>query len=526
LQAREESTLLHHLLVETSRTRGRDIAILDDGRATTFDQLVEQAFSLAAILKERGLGKGDRVALLMPKSAEAIISLFATLLAGGIYVPLEPKWPSERIESSFADCTPHFVVMQDQVNLTHRIQALSSVPAAPGSSPLIFDMRARQSLSWQEALAGRGSRLAETDIQPEDPALILFTSGSTGRPKGVTLSHKAVAAFIQWSAHECEIAAHDRLGCPSALNFDLSTFDIFNMALCGATCVIVPEQIVWLPRFLAQFMSAQRITAWYCVPSILSGLLAERTFVQGRFPDLRLALFAGEVLPGRDVDKLRTVVPGAAVYNLYGPTETNVVTWYRVPEDFAPDRPVPIGSACPYAELMLDPDSVEKGEGEESGDLLVAGDSLMLGYWNNPGETAKAFVDSAADGTSCKRFYRTGDRVSLDPAARRYTFVGRKDRQVKRRGYRIELGEIENALRTHAGILEAAVIAAQDQHLRTRIVAFVLADPLVPVSMVEIRAHCTRRLPAYMIPDQITFLSSIPRNSRGKMDYPALAEMV
>ena len=183
------------------------------------------------------------------------------------------------------------------------------------------------------------------------------------------------------------------------------------MALCGATCVIVPEQIVWLPRFLAQFMAAQRITAWYCVPSVLSGLLAERTFVQGRFPDLRLAIFAGEVLPGRDVAKLRTVVPSAAVYNLYGPTETNVVTWYRVPEDFAPSRPVPIGSACPYAELMLDPDSVEKGDGEESGDLLVAGDSLMLGYWNDPGETAKAFMDTAADGTSFRRFYRTGDRV-------------------------------------------------------------------------------------------------------------------
>jgi amino acid adenylation domain-containing protein len=525
LRAREEPALLHQFLVETSRTHGRAVAILDDDRATTFDQLVEQAFSLAAILAERGLGKGDRVALLMPKSAEAIISLFATLLAGGIYVPLEPSWPSERIESSFADCTPRFVVMRDQGNLTHRIHALSSILDAPGGSPLIVDMLTSQSFSWREALAGRCSRLADSGSVPEDPALILFTSGSTGRPKGVTLSHKAVAAFVQWSAHECAIAAYDRLGCPSSLNFDLSTFDIFNMALRGATCVIVPEQIVWLPRFLAQFMAAQGITAWYCVPSVLSGLLAERAFVQGRFPDLRLAIFAGEVLPGRDVARLRTVVPGAAVYNLYGPTETNVVTWYRVPEELAPDRPVPIGSACPYAELLLDPESVEKGGREVTGDLLVAGDSLMLGYWGRPGETGKAFVDRAPDGASCKRFYRTGDRVSLDAAAGCYTFVGRKDRQVKRRGYRVELGEIEHALRTHAGILESAVIAVPDQHARTRIIAFVHADPLAPVSVAEIRTHCTQRLPAYMMPDQISFLSAMPRSSRGKTDYAALAEM-
>ena len=198
MQAHEESALLHQFLVETSRTHGRAVAILDDDRATTFDQLVEQAFSLAAILKERGLGKGDRVALLMPKSTEAIISLFATLLAGGIYVPLEPRWPSERIESSFADCTPHFVVMQDQVNLTHRIQALSSMPAAAGEFPP--DLRyvhKTESSHGRRLSRGAVPGCGETDILPEDPALILFTSGSTGRPKGVTLSHKAVAAFVE-----------------------------------------------------------------------------------------------------------------------------------------------------------------------------------------------------------------------------------------------------------------------------------------------------------------------------------------
>jgi amino acid adenylation domain-containing protein len=526
LQEHEEFTLLHKHLVESARRYGNAVAIIDEEKPTTFDQLVAQAFSLAATLNERGLSKGDRVALLMPKSTEAIISLFATLLAGGIYVPLEPKWPSERIESNLTDCSPRFVVTKDPKNLTNRIPSLSVMSGTADSSPLIFDVREGKGLSWHEALAGRGSRWRESPVLPEDPALILFTSGSTGRPKGVTLSHKAVAAFVRWSAHEFAIDERDRLGCPSSLNFDLSTFDIFNMALCGAACVIIPEQIVWMPRFLAQFMAIQRITAWYCVPSLLSSLLAEKNFANGHFPDLRLAIFAGEVLPGRDVERLRTIVPDAALYNLYGPTETNVVTWYRVPDGFAPDHPVPIGNACPYAELKFDPAGVERGDGEETGDLLVAGDSLMLGYWNSPLETAKAFVDCSGNGESLKRFYRTGDRVSLDLTTGHYVFVGRKDRQVKRRGYRIELGEIENALRRHPGILEAAVISTQDEHSKTSIIAFVRGDSHAPISSVEIRTHCTRYLPAYMMPDRITFLTVIPRSSRGKTDYAALAEML
>jgi len=515
---------LHQFLIRSAHRWGGAVAVAEEETSSTFEQIARRALSLAASFADRGLEKGDRVALLMPKSTEAIISLFGALLAGGIYVPVDLRWPADRIELALAECAPRFVVAMDLGDLARQIPSMARIGGIADSSITILDMKAGKSLPWVETLGRSETGFSIPEIAPGDPALILFTSGSSGRPKGVALSHKAVSAFVRWSSQEFKLGTEDRLASPSSLSFDLSTFDIFNMAWCGATCVIVPESIVWMPRFLAQFISLQRITAWYSVPSVLSALLAEKSFAQKSYPDLRLAVFAGEVLSGRDLARARTILPRADFYNLYGPTETNVVTWYRVPAGFDPDCPIPIGRACPYAELMFDPAGVEKEGRTETGDLLVAGDSLMLGYWNRPAETERAFV-AIGEGNG-KRFYRTGDRVARDPATGDFVFVGRKDRQVKRRGYRIELGEIENALRRHPQILDAAVISTRDGEMRTSIGAFACHDPHSGISAVEVRTHCARYLPAYMMPDQVVFLRVLPRNSRGKTDYAALESLL
>ena len=156
-----------------------------------------------------------------------------------------------------------------------------------------------------------------------------------------------------------------------------------------------------MPRFLVQFLLQARITCWYSVPSILTGMLQEGRFAEHEYPDLRVILFAGEVFPGRGVARLQAAAPQAVCANLYGPTETNVVTWCRVPHGFDGSQPVPIGHACPYAEITVD---------AVSGELLAGGDSLMSGYWNRPEDTERCFVTLGG-----KRYYRTGDRVSVAP---------------------------------------------------------------------------------------------------------------
>jgi amino acid adenylation domain-containing protein len=486
-----DDRLLHHWLRHTAEKQGRSPAIVEDEKVTTFSRLFEDAVSLSQALIARGLSKGDRVALVLPKTTEAITSLFAALMAGAIYVPIQPRWPAERIQTTMNECTPRFIIKATENGL------------------VIMDCAKGEQFSRRDLAATQRS-CPEPEIAPDDPAFILFTSGSTGRPKGVVISHRAAGAFVKWSAEEFQLCPEDRIACPSPLSFDLSTFDIFNMALLGATCVLVPDQIVWMPRFLTQFVREQRITVWYSVPSILAGMLNDGGFARCNYPDLRLILFAGEVFAGRNVAQLQAIVPHALCANLYGPTETNVITWYRVPSGFDPSVPIPIGKACPYAELVMDP---------SSGALLARGESLMTGYWNRPQETEQAFVTISGG-----RFYCTGDRVTLTESGD-YVFLDRLDRQVKRRGFRIELGEIEAALLRHAEVLEAAAIACQNPDAQTTIAAFVRRRPGSTLSLVDMKTFLAQILPAYSIPEHVFFVEVMPKGSRGKIDYAALKKL-
>jgi amino acid adenylation domain-containing protein len=489
-----ESALLSDWLRRAAAAAPDAAAIVEQDRVTTFRELFEQAASLAVGFLEQGIQKQDRIALVLPKTTEAIVSVFASLLAGAVYVPIHPQWPKERIESTLADCAARLVIEGDE-----------------SSSPRIIDRETGKNIVWQASEIRRG--FSGEHLLPRadagDPAFILFTSGSTGRPKGVVLSHRAVSAFVKWSAREFQICSGDRIACPSPLSFDLSTLDIFNMALCGATCVLVPSDIVWMPRFLVQFVRDARVTLWYSVPSILAGMLDEGRLERHEYPDLRVILFAGEVFRGQDVVRLQAAVPQAVCANLYGPTETNVVTWCRVPRGFDGSQPLPIGQPCPYATLTID---------ATSGELLAGGDSLMSGYWNRPEDTQRAFISLEG-----KRYYRTGDRVSRAPD-RNYRFLGRLDRQVKRRGFRIELGEIETALTSREDILEAAAVAVDNGNGGTAIIAFIRARS-TGVTLVEVKAHCARTLPLYMLPDHVMFLDAIPKGSRGKIDYIALGRI-
>ena len=428
------SARLHEWLLATAARIPDAPAIIDDDRVTTFAELRDNAAALA-----RTIAPGERVAIVLDKNTHSITALFAALLAGGTYVPIPPLWPAERIDAVLADCSPALIV---------RTSGLERRTPGP----------------------------------PSDAAFILFTSGSTGRPKGVVISHAACAAFVRWCVGEFALTEADRIASPAPLSFDLSTFDVFSMALCGAACVIVPDSVIWRPSYLSAFVAETRLTALYSVPRLITAS-----------PSLRIALSAGEVLPSPVAARYVRENPHTALYNLYGPTETNVVTYYRVPGDFDASEPVPIDISCPYAELSVDP---------ESGELLAGGASLMNGYWNEPPRQGP---------------YHTGDRVTVDGAGC-CRFIGRLDRQVKRRGYRIELGEVEVALSRHPDVAEAAAVARPDERRGAIITAFVQSR----AAEAALRAHCATILPDYMLPDRIVSLPSLPRGSRGKIDYAEL----
>ena len=336
------------------------------------------------------------------------------------------------------------------------------------------------------------------------------------------LSHANAFTFLDW----CRQALGpwddgDRFASHAPFHFDLSVFDLFTACQNAATLVLIGENLGKDPGRLADFLVERRISVWYSAPSILALLAQHGVLDRPGLIAPRLVLFAGEVFPVAALARLRALWPGAAMWNLYGPTETNVCTAYPIPTRIPADRtePYPIGSVCaPLRARVVDEQGRTRPAGA-IGELLIAGPGVMCGYFGQPELTAAAFlVDD--DGT---RWYRTGDLVK-DVGAGCYQFHGRRDRMVKKRGYRIELGEIESVLYRHDGVDRAGVVAQADE-IGVSIAAFVALKPDQKRSIIAMKRHCTNYLPNYMIPDTITFLDDLPATSTDKVDYQRLRSL-
>ncbi len=298
-------------------------------------------------------------------------------------------------------------------------------------------------------------------------------------------------------------------------------FDLFASCQNAATLVLVGETLGKDPCRLGDFLTEGRLDVWYSAPSILA-LLAEHGGVdRPGFPEPRLVLFAGEVFPISSLRRLRAAWPRARMWNLYGPTETNVCTAYPIPESIPADRtdPYPIGRVCsPLCARVVDLQGrfVEPGT---IGELVISGPGVMRGYFGQPELTEAAFL-VGEDGT---RWYRTGDLVR-DEGSGCFAFHGRRDRMVKRRGYRIELGEIESTFYRHEGVDRAGVVA-RSEATGVAIEAFVALKPGQKKSIIAMKRHCTMYLPHYMVPDTITFLDGLPVTSTDKVDYQRLRSL-
>jgi acyl-coenzyme A synthetase/AMP-(fatty) acid ligase len=253
---------------------------------------------------------------------------------------------------------------------------------------------------------------------------------------------------------------------------------------------------------------------------VLTAMMEAGGLEQGGLPSVRTLLFAGEVFPTPQLRRLRAALPHAQLWNLFGPTETNVCTAYRVPDLLPPgDAPIPIGHTCAGLEsFVLDDEGREVKDGSE-GTLWVRGPHLMLGYWSDPART-HATLQADPRGRPGLA-YCTGDRVRRGPDGA-YLFHGRRDHQVKTRGYRVELGEIEAALAAHPQVLEAVAVPLPDPQLGNRIVASVVLRTGEHVEPQALRAHCAARLPAYMVPERIEVRRELPRTSTSKADRTAL----
>ena len=474
----------------------------------TYSELGARADAVAALLRSHGIEAGDRVGICAPKSISVVAAIHGILAAGAAYVPVDAHSPHSRIAGILLDCSVAFVITtEDHMEQLRNATGcpLSELAQLPGDLVLL-----------------RGVPVAtdSRDIPPADIAYILYTSGSTGKPKGVVHTHASALSFIEWCSATFEPSHDDRFSSHAPFHFDLSILDLYVPVAHGASVVLVGEETGKQPQALAALIAESRITVWYSTPSILRLVSEHGRLERHDTSGLRAVLFAGEVFPTRHLRRLREQWTSPRYFNLYGPTETNVCTWYEVPAGMPVDDDVqlPIGFTCPNDHArVVDADGCDVATGEE-GELVISGGTVMTGYWGLPERDATAFLVDAAG----VRWYRTGDLVT-ESSSEGFHFRGRRDRMVKRRGYRVELGEIEAALSSHPGIAEAAVAAGRDAEGGVRIDAFLTPEASTRLSVIELKQFCTRVLPAYMVPDRFVIGESLPRTSTGKIDYTTLA---
>lgn len=497
------------------------VAVFDpSGRTITYSLLNQQADALAGFLCAKGVKRGDRVGVVLPKSIEAVVALFGILKAGAAYVPVDYSAPTKRGRRILADCRVRAMIID---NRCADVIPSTDEPDMAMSAIITVDSQSHQASGLEgattlEAVFDAKHAPPDHPRSRSDLAYILYTSGSTGMPKGVMLTHENALSFVDWGSDVFAPTAADRFSSHAPFHFDLSILDIYLCVKHSAELHLVSEELGKNPKDLAEFIAARQLTVWYSTPSILTLLVQFGHLEKYDYQRLRLVLFAGEVFPVKHLRTVQRQWPGAAFYNLYGPTETNVCTFARIPANIPDgrDTPYPIGRVCEHCRAMvLDNDQAEVPSGKE-GLLYISGSSVFSGYWNRPAETANASVVRRA-----ARWYNTGDVVRWDPQDG-FIYVGRNDRMVKRRGYRIELGEIERALYLHPNLREAAVVSVTDGGTVLEIIAFLSCQNGERPSIIELKTFCKAKLPAYMIPDRFVVLDRLPRTSTDKVDYQTL----
>ena len=504
-------------MLQDSAARWPDrVAVEEPGVGTiTYRDLEQLSGQLCRHLLAKGVRPGDRVGLYLEKSIDAIASIFGVLRAGAAYVPVDPAAPFARNEGILKSCSvaavvaqqPHAKTLSDSWASEQRPHIVSLDKTGGGNS-------LRAALEHEQLSASE--KESAPSVRPSDTAYILHTSGSTGRPKGVVLSHLNAAVFVNWCHDTFQPTPQDRLSSYAPLHFDLSILDVFLSISSGATLVLIDSKTAKTPKALAAVIPEQRISIWYSTPTALM-LLMQADLLQYDCSSLRIVLYAGEIFPLGPLPELRKLLPGVTFYNLYGPTETNVCTFYRLPDDISElNESVPIGEPCPYARTKVVDDNGQTVAAGEMGELLVAGGSVMQGYWAG----AERRVDPFAVDSAGERWYRTGDFVRED-ANGNYRFLGRRDRMVKKHGYRVELDEIEACLHRHHAIKEAAVVGVENSAAGMQITAFV-ASPGAKLSIIELKRFCVENLPAYMVPDFFRFHAALPKTSTSKIDYTSL----
>ncbi|HEX8093352.1 amino acid adenylation domain-containing protein [Jatrophihabitans sp.] len=477
---RVESTLPRLFADQVARTPDA-VAVVFEGRSWTYAQFSAQVQMLACGLVASGVLPGDVVAVSLPRGVELAAAVYAVQRAGAAYLPVDPDYPVDRVAFMLSDAAPRLVLTE---------QTLATVQRA-----------------------GTGDEVLPV-LQPGSSAYLIYTSGSTGRPKGVLMSHGAIVNHLSWLQGEYPLTADDRVVVKAPISFDTSVSELFWPLLAGASQVIARPGGHRDPAYLAELITAQRVTSADFVPSMLEAFLSLPT--AAACTSLRQLFAGGEALTAALAARCAAMLP-ARLSNLYGPTEVAIeATHHRYEQPAGPVRTVPIGRPVWNSRAYVLDARLQPVRVGVPGELYLAGIQLADGYLYRAGLTAERFLADPF-GAPGQRMYRTGDlaRWSSDGLI---DYLGRTDDQVKLRGQRIELGEIVAVALEYPGVREAVVLLREDRPGDQRLVAYLVGD----VAVDDLRAHLTKSLPAPLVPSGYVVLQFLPLTPSGKLDRKAL----
>jgi amino acid adenylation domain-containing protein len=515
--------------VSSSRRFPGRPALAAGGREWSYEALAALAAAYARAVKEAAGAGEPMVALLARRSETAYGGILGIIAAGKGYVPLNPRFPAERLKSTFLRSGARLVVAGREAleRLAELLPLVESplVVITPGAEEAERLARAFPVHGFVPVGERSGVALEEPEgLGPESPAYLLFTSGSTGEPKGVAVSHGNVTSYVRYVAELYQVSEEDRLSQHFDLTFDLSVHDMFVAWERGACVCCVPESALLAP---ARFIREQELTMWFSVPSLVGFLMRLRLLEPGAFPALRWSLFCGEALPAEFAEAWQRAAPNSAVENLYGPTEATIaITRYRWESATSPAACrrgiVPIGRPFEGQEVCVVDSGLRALPPGESGELALGGSQVTGTYWNDPARSAERFVVLPERGAG--KWYLTGD-LACEDADGCLHYLGRLDEQVKVRGYRVELQEIDHAVRTVAGTQEAVAVAwPLRDGSAGGVVAFISSAERREES--GIIAQLRRILPDYMVPARVHFVNSLPSNANGKIDRKQLVRLL
>ena len=490
-------------LEETERKYPEKIAFVDAEREIAYKDFVKESKIIGTGLLKYGW-MNKPIAIYIDKTIECLTSMMGINYSGNFYTIIDTKMPADRVENIFTTLEPVCILTN-----TKNCEKLKKINTH--CEIILLD-------EIEENINEDGLREIKEKIIDTNPMYVLFTSGSTGNPKGTVLNHRAVISYVKWYKETFDINENTVFGSQTPFYFSMSVSDVFSTMMSGATFYIIPKMLFSFPVKLIEFLNEKKINTIYWVPSALC-IIANLKALDYETPKyLEKVLFAGEVMPMKQLNIWRKKVPNIMYANLFGPTETaDICSYYIVDRDFEDSETLPIGKHCNNCDLMIIKEDNTLAGVDEEGELCARGSFLSSGYYKNPEKTREVFVQNPLNTLYPETIYRTGDIVKQNENGE-IIYISRKDFQIKHMGYRIELGEIESAINAIPE-METCVCVYDTNH--SKIVSFYKANDLDNLQVLE---GAKKKLPQYMWPNEIIELDKIPYNANGKIDRKLLKQ--